>query len=129
MSGRGGNNDGAPLLSEELQLELGGGGGNNEILMLSGKKKNAGGQGKRPASAPAQQAKLSKSQRRKLAKLESDRIKKENRSKVIEQLNAHKLQDESLQLLRGSDTMGKRETAKEKLRRALKVGRRKLLGG
>ena len=68
--------------------------------------------------------KLSKSQRRKLAKIEEDKRKREARAGVVARLNAAKLvSDESLSLLQGSDRMGQRLSKRETLRRELKAER------
>jgi ATP-dependent RNA helicase DHX37/DHR1 len=99
----------------------GGGGGG-----VAGNQKYGGPRpGGRGAAPPAPtEKKLSKSQRRKLAKVEDDKRKREARAGVVARLNAAKLvSDESLVLLQGSDRMGQRMTAREKLRRELRAER------
>ena len=118
------------LLSPELAAQLGAAGG---AAMLTGAKKKqsskpgGGGGGKhgpRRASAAPVEKKLSKSQRRKLAKIEEDKRKREARAGVVARLNAAKLvSDESLSLLQGSDRMGQRMSKRETLRRELKAER------
>ena len=118
------------LLSPELAAQLGAAGG---AAMLTGAKKKqsskpgGGGGGKhgpRRASAAPVEKKLSKSQRRKLAKIEEDKRKREARAGVVARLNAAKLvSDESLSLLQGSDRMGQRLSKRETLRRELKAER------
>ena len=124
--------DGEGLLSDELRAQLGGG----DVLMLkkSGKKAKGGGGGNFGMSRPDGRArgnfvmprdkKMSKSQRRKLAKVEEDKRKREERAAVVARLEAAKLvSDESLTLLAGSARLGHKLTAKEKLRRELKAER------
>ena len=123
---------GEGLLSDELRAQLGGG----DVLMLkkSGKKAKGGGGGNFGMSRPDGRArgnfvmlrdkKMSKSQRRKLAKVEEDKRKREERAAVVARLEAAKLvSDESLTLLAGSARLGHKLTAKEKLRRELKAER------
>lgn len=123
---------GEGLLSDELRAQLGGG----DVLMLkkSGKKAKGGGGGNFGMSRPDGRArgnfvlprdkKMSKSQRRKLAKVEEDKRKREERAAVVARLEAAKLvTDESLTLLAGSARLGHKLTAKEKLRRELKAER------
>ena len=123
---------GEGLLSDELRAQLGGG----DVLMLkkSGKKAKGGGGGNSGMSRPDGRArgnfvmprdkKMSKSQRRKLAKVEEDKRKREERAAVVARLEAAKLvSDESLTLLAGSARLGHKLTAKEKLRRELKAER------
>ena len=123
---------GEGLLSDELRAQLGGG----DVLMLkkSGKKAKGGGGGNFGMSRPDGRArgnfvmprdkKMSKSQRRKLAKVEEDKRKREERAAVVARLEAAKLvNDESLTLLAGSARLGHKLTAKEKLRRELKAER------
>ena len=113
----------APMMSAELLAELGGDGG--ALMMTSARKKSAagcGGKKKPPPPAPAK--KLSKSQKRKIAKLEEDRRKRGERASVMKRLEAAKLvSDASLALLHGSAAMGQRRTARENLRRELKAER------
>ena len=118
------------LLSPELAAQLGAAGG---AAMLTGAKKKqsskpgGGGGGKhgpRRANAAPVEKKLSKSQKRKLAKIEEDKRKREARAGVVARLNAAKLvSDESLSLLQGSDRMGQRMSKRETLRRELKAER------
>ena len=91
--------DGEGLLSDELRAQLGGG----DVLMLkkSGKKAKGGGGGNFGMSRPDGRArgnfvmprdkKMSKSQRRKLAKVEEDKRKREERAAVVARLEAAKL--------------------------------------
>ena len=135
----------APLLSEELAAQLaggrGGGGGGAVVMARKQKKASSGGGGgtheRRPRGplpgrrgggamngVGGSEKKLSKSQRRKLAKIEEDKRKREARAGVVARLHAaKKVSDASLVLLQGSASMGQRMTAKEKLRRELKAER------
>ena len=130
-----GSDGGAGLMSDELKAQLGGG----DVLMLkkSGKKAKGGGGGefanfgmRRPDGRARgnfvmpNDKKMSKSQRRKLAKIEEDKRKRTARASVVARLEAAKLvSDESLTLLAGSARLGHKLTAKEKLRRELKAER------
>ena len=121
--------DGEALLSPELAGELAGAGG---AAMLTGakKKQTPGGggggtkHGPRRGNAAPVEKKLSKSQKRKLAKIEEDKRKREARAGVVARLNAAKLvSDDALTLLHGSDRMGQRMSKRETLRRELKAER------
>ena len=130
-----GSDGGAGLMSDELKAQLGGG----DVLMLkkSGKKAKGGGGGefanfgmRRPDGRARgnfvmpNDKNMSKSQRRKLAKIEEDKRKRTARASVVARLEAAKLvSDESLTLLAGSARLGHKLTAKEKLRRELKAER------
>ena len=100
--------------------------------MLTGakKKQTPGGggggtkHGPRRGNAAPVEKKLSKSQKRKLAKIEEDKRKREARAGVVARLNAAKLvSDDALTLLHGSDRMGQRMSKRETLRRELKAER------
>lgn len=79
---------------------------------------------KRKEEAQARtKTKLSSSQRRKLKKLAEEEQKRSERARVIAQLEANKANDETLSLMRSTSEMGKKETAKERMRRALKAER------
>ena len=118
------------FLSPELAASLGVAGG-DEIIKLSAKKKQKPGGGgggvrhgpRRSNPLPAEK-KLSKSQKRKNAKVEEDKRKRDQRGAVVARLNAAKMvSDESLTLLAGSASMGQRLSKRETLRRELKAER------
>lgn len=116
------------VLSPELAASLGGSGGDALMLGARKKQKSGGGgaakHGPRRGNALPLVKKLSKSQKRKLAKVEEDKRKREQRAGVVARLNAAKLvSDESLTLLQGSDRMGQRMSKRETLRRELKAER------
>ena len=71
----------------------------------------------------ASTTKLSKSQKRKLAKIAEDAKKRSEREGVIESLRANAANDTTLSLMRSTTSLGARETAREKLKRALKAER------
>ena len=116
------------LLSPELVASLGVAGGDAMLTSAKKKQKPGGGGGakygpRRGNALPAVK-KLSKSQKRKLAKVEEDKRKREQRAGVVARLNAAKLvSDESLTLLQGSDRMGQKMSKRETLRRELKAER------
>ena len=116
------------LLSPELVASLGVAGGDAMLTSAKKKQKPGGGggakHGPRRGNALPAVKKLSKSQKRKLAKVEEDKRKREQRAGVVARLNAAKLvSDESLTLLRGSDRMGQKMSKRETLRRELKAER------
>ena len=116
------------LLSPELVASLGVAGGDAMLTSAKKKQKPGGGggakHGPRRGNALPAVKKLSKSQKRKLAKVEEDKRKREQRAGVVARLNAAKLvSDESLTLLQGSDRMGQKMSKRETLRRELKAER------
>ena len=116
------------LLSPELAASLGVAGGDAMLTSAKKKQKPGGGggakHGPRRGNALPVVKKLSKSQKRKLAKVEEDKRKREQRAGVVARLNAAKLvSDESLTLLQGSDRMGQKMSKRETLRRELKAER------
>jgi len=78
---------------------------------------------RRARTAGASHTKLSKSQKRKLAKIAEDAKKRHEREGVIESLRANAANETTLSLMRSTTSLGARETAREKLRRALKAER------
>jgi ATP-dependent RNA helicase DHX37/DHR1 len=72
-------------------------------------------------AAPAKR--LSKSQQRKLRRLEEERQRKQDRAKTVATLAQHQLSPAQLGLLRSISTQGQRETKKQALRRALGMQR------
>jgi ATP-dependent RNA helicase DHX37/DHR1 len=116
------------LLSPELAASLGVAGGDAMLTSAKKKQKPGGGggakHGPRRGNASPVVTKLSKSQKRKLAKVEEDKRKREQRAGVVARLNAAKLvSDDSLTLLQGSDRMGQKMSKRETLRRELKAER------
>lgn len=75
------------------------------------------------ASAPRAAVKLSNSQKRKMKKLAEEERKRSERASVVAILEANKADDRTLGLMRATTSLGARETAKEKLKRALKAER------
>jgi hypothetical protein len=116
------------LLSPELAASLGVAGGDAMLTSAKKKQKPGGGggakHGPRRGNASPVVTKLSKSQKRKLAKVEEDKRKRSARAGVVARLNAAKLvSDDSLTLLQGSDRMGQKMSKRETLRRELKAER------
>eukprot|EP00899_Mesostigma_viride_P020775 jgi/Mesvir1/2869/Mv13952-RA.1 len=89
-------------------------------LMLPAKAKKAKGAAE-PESAPAK--KLSKSEQRKLRKVQEEKEKKAMRGQMLEQLAKYRVNDEVLELLRPSSRIGQKETMKERLRHGLRLER------
>ena len=67
--------------------------------------------------------KLSSSQRRKMKKLAEEERKRSERAQVMAMLEANSANEQTLGLMRSTTSLGSRETAKEKIRRALKAER------
>ena len=67
--------------------------------------------------------KLSSSQRRKMKKLAEEERKRDERASVMATLEANKVDERALGLMRATTSLGTKETAKEKMRRALKAER------
>ena len=116
-----------------IPVEMGKRDDEEEFVVLGARKGTSGTKGevekrrrdaKRKEEAQARtKTKLSSSQRRKLKKLAEEEQKRSERARVIAQLEANKANDETLSLMRSTSEMGKKETAKERMRRALKAER------
>ena len=75
------------------------------------------------AHAARRVTKLSNSQKRKLKKLAEEERKRSERASVMAMLEANVADERALGLMRATTSLGARETAKEKMRRALKAER------
>ena len=67
--------------------------------------------------------KLSKSQKRKLLKVEDDKRKREGREEVLQSLKRNKLKEEEMFYFNKSSQLGAKETRKEKLTKQMKAER------
>jgi|TARA_X000000368_G_scaffold198547_1_gene156713 ATP-dependent RNA helicase DHX37/DHR1 len=103
-----------PLLSEELS---------GTVVLLNAKKK------KKTKDSPLPvEKKLSKSQKRKLLKVEEDKRKRAGREAVLESLKKNTLKEEELYYFGKSSTLGNKETRKEKLTKQMKAERMGISG-
>jgi len=66
---------------------------------------------------------MSKKEKRRALKVEQDKKKRDAREEVMTTLKAHAVNDVALSLMRSTTSLGARETAREKLKRALKAER------
>lgn len=73
--------------------------------------------------APKPERRLSKSQQRKLRRIEEEKERRAKRSQILKSLSEFQLNSEQLSMLRPTAARGQRETKKEALRRALKLQR------
>jgi ATP-dependent RNA helicase DHX37/DHR1 len=73
--------------------------------------------------APLPQKKLSKSQQRKLRKVQEEKDRREKRAEIYDSLSKHQLVGDQLGLLRPASARGQKVTKKEGLRRALQLHR------
>lgn len=91
----------------------------NAVILPEPKKQNLGAE----EAAVSIQKPLSKSQQRKLRRLQEEKERRDARSQVYETLAANQISHDALSLLRPAAALGKKETKKEALRRALKLER------
>ncbi|KAA0172215.1 hypothetical protein FNF28_00218 [Cafeteria roenbergensis] len=77
------------------------------------------------AAGPASrlEKRKSKSQLKKLAKLEENRVKREKRAHILQELRESAMSENQMQLLRRSGALGQRDTLKQRLQRAVRSER------
>ncbi|XVE89303.1 hypothetical protein DITRI_Ditri19aG0191700 [Diplodiscus trichospermus] len=111
------------LMTKQDWLSLEASGSNALILPTKRSKKRKGNSQELERVTEKQEPKLSKSQIRKLKKLEEEKEKSLLLSKSIETLEKYKIPEDAYSLLQSSTTIGRAETLREKRRRAIQFSK------
>ncbi|KAL4857499.1 ATP-dependent RNA helicase DEAH13 [Chlorella vulgaris] len=75
------------------------------------------------AASPPPERQVSRSQQRKLRRIQEEKDKRDKRADVLQMLAENQMKQEDLQLLRPMTSQGQRETKKQALKRALQLHR------
>eukprot|EP00897_Mesotaenium_endlicherianum_P007407 jgi/Mesen1/6695/ME000343S05868 len=95
----------------------------NALILPASKKRPHAGSGQGEPRGVGEGGKKSKSQQRKLRRIQEEKEKAERRSSVLATLEKHRMQDDALALLHTTGRMGQGDTAKERLRHDLQLQR------
>lgn len=96
----------------------------NALILPCKRKNKSQGKGKDgKKNKTKEDAKMSKTQLKKLQKLEEDKQKKALQAQSIETLQKHRIADEAYSLLHTSGSIGQAATTKEKRRRAMQLSK------